>query len=148
MEKAASQIRSYASHSSVKGIRSSGVASLPLVIKLATINGTIGVVIMGAVPGDMAGYSVSIAGDINGDGIKDVLVGVARASARADKTYVVYEFQGPYVHRPSISDEDARIIIIACIVSTAGLAGLIVLGIFLYKKKCNRGISEEMQRLV
>ena len=40
--------------------------------------------------GDNSGYSVSSAGDVNGDGIVDILVGAPNAASTKGKTYVVF----------------------------------------------------------
>lgn len=48
-------------------------------INLASLNGLSGFRIDGVAAGDFAGYSVSDAGDVNGDGIDDLIVGAFRA---------------------------------------------------------------------
>ncbi len=70
--------------------RSSGFAAN---IDLSSLNGTNGFQINGEAAGDFAGYSVSAAGDINGDGFGDVIVGAPFAApngARSGATYVVF----------------------------------------------------------
>ena len=52
--------------------------------------GTNGWIINGQVQGEQSGYSVSNAGDVNGDGLSDVLIAAPNASATAGKTYVVF----------------------------------------------------------
>jgi hypothetical protein len=64
--------------------------SLPGTINLATLNATQGVVIQGVNAGDESGYSVSGAGDVNGDGIADVIIGAFNANNEAGTSYVVY----------------------------------------------------------
>jgi len=63
-------------------------------LQLSDINGVNGFVIYGVDTGDRSGASVSSAGDINGDGIDDLLIGAYRASPNgnsdAGSTYVVY----------------------------------------------------------
>jgi hypothetical protein len=53
-----------------------------------------GFVILGASAGDESGYSVAKAGDVNGDGYADLLIGAYKADASAGtdagRTYVVY----------------------------------------------------------
>ncbi len=57
-------------------------------------DGVRGFVLQGESPGDFSGYSVSTAGDINGDGLSDVLIGAPDATlpvlAFAGKSYVVF----------------------------------------------------------
>jgi hypothetical protein len=51
------------------------------------------------VAGDQSGYSVSSAGDVNGDGLDDLIVGAWRADpsskSSAGKSYVVFKI---YLH--------------------------------------------------
>jgi hypothetical protein len=60
--------------------------------------GTGGFVINGESEGDWSGYSVSNAGDVNGDGVDDLIVGAYRADPSgkisAGKSYVVFGKQG------------------------------------------------------
>jgi len=66
----------------------------PSSIELSSLNGTNGFKMNGEAAGDYSGYSVSAAGDINGDGIADLLIGAYRASpsgrGNAGSTYVVF----------------------------------------------------------
>ncbi|MGL5941352.1 MAG: hypothetical protein ACRC2S_13325 [Waterburya sp.] len=61
---------------------------------LATLNGTNGFTVNGASAGDRSGRSVTNAGDINGDGINDLLIGAPAAdpngNSSAGKSYVVF----------------------------------------------------------
>ncbi|MFG1411773.1 Ig-like domain-containing protein [Xanthobacter sp. VTT E-85241] len=71
-----------------------GKADGPGNIDLAALNRSQGFKINGAQPGDQSGYAVSAAGDVNGDGFADVIVGAYGADT-AGKTdtgaaYVVY----------------------------------------------------------
>src|SRR5258705_303913 len=62
-------------------------------LELSSLNGTNGFQINGEAAGDFAGYSVSAAGDINGDGFGDVIVGAPFAAPngpRSGATYVVF----------------------------------------------------------
>lgn len=67
----------------------------PRDIDLASL-GSAGFRIDGAAPGDLSGYAVASAGDINGDGRADVIVGApwadpgAPARTRAGTSYVIY----------------------------------------------------------
>jgi hypothetical protein len=58
------------------------------------VTGTGGFVINGENTGDKSGYSVSSAGDVNGDGVDDLIVGAYQAdltdSANTGKSYVVF----------------------------------------------------------
>ena len=57
---------------------------------LASIDGTNGFRIDGENGNDRSGYSVSAAGDVNGDGFDDVLVGAYGANNQKGETYVVF----------------------------------------------------------
>gem|GEM_PF-5903472 len=65
-------------------------------IDLATLTATEGLIIVGAEAGDRRGWSVSDAGDVNGDGFDDVIIGALGADAlgngKADagENYVVF----------------------------------------------------------
>ncbi len=56
----------------------------------AVAAGSGGFVLDGIDPGDGSGLSVSGGGDINGDGLADVIVGAAGANNGAGETYVVF----------------------------------------------------------
>ena len=70
-----------------------GADSLPATIDLSSL-GAYGITITGAVAGDNSGYSVSGAGDVNGDGISDILIGAPEAdpggNSNAGKSYLIY----------------------------------------------------------
>ncbi|PVE05952.1 S-layer family protein, partial [Limnohabitans sp. Rim28] len=55
---------------------------------IASGNG--GFALQGEAVGDYAGFSVSAAGDINGDGLSDLIVGAPGTNAWSGKSYVVY----------------------------------------------------------
>ena len=66
---------------------------LPNPLNLSTLNGTNGIVINGASAYDLSGSSVNAAGDINGDGIDDLIIGAPSASEGVDyagASYVVF----------------------------------------------------------
>jgi hypothetical protein len=72
-----------------------GSRTLSAVLDLATtLTPTQGVVFQGAVANDRAGFSVASAGDVNGDGIADLVVGASQASpvsrSQAGTAYVIY----------------------------------------------------------
>ncbi|MGD9670829.1 MAG: beta strand repeat-containing protein [Hyphomicrobiaceae bacterium] len=60
------------------------------VLDLSTLNGTNGFVVNGIDPSDASGTSVSGAGDINGDGIDDIVIGAEGASGSRGESYVVF----------------------------------------------------------
>ncbi len=73
----------------VFGKRTGFVATL----NLDNLNGSNGFRLDGALAGDGAGYSVSAAGDINGDGIGDLIIGAPNADPngiRSGSSYVVF----------------------------------------------------------
>ena len=66
----------------------------PATLGLSTLNGTNGFRLDGVQPGDAAGFSVASAGDVNGDGFSDLLIGAYAADPsgrdQAGTTYVVF----------------------------------------------------------
>jgi hypothetical protein len=63
-------------------------------IDLANL-GEQGIRIYGAKSGDKSGWSVSGAGDINGDGFDDVIIGAPNADSNFGKTYVIFGSSSP-----------------------------------------------------
>jgi len=63
-------------------------------LELANLNGNNGFSINGEVADDQSGWSVSAAGDLNGDRIDDILIGAYRADpsgrSEAGKSYVLF----------------------------------------------------------
>ncbi|MDP3549336.1 MAG: cadherin-like domain-containing protein [Novosphingobium sp.] len=59
-------------------------------IDLTSLDASDGFIIQGDVAGDSAGWSVSSAGDTNGDGFADLIVGAPYGGAYAGKAYVVF----------------------------------------------------------
>jgi Ca2+-binding RTX toxin-like protein len=61
---------------------------------LSDLNGSNGFAINGIAAGDLSGYSVSSAGDVNGDGFDDLIIGANRADPNgisdAGQSYVVF----------------------------------------------------------
>jgi Ca2+-binding RTX toxin-like protein len=69
------------------------------VIDLTTLNGAQGFIIQGGAAGDAAGYSVSSAGDVNGDGFDDLIVGALASDdggPNAGKAYVIFGKSGGF----------------------------------------------------
>jgi Ca2+-binding RTX toxin-like protein len=65
-------------------------------LDLSTLSPSQGFIIQGDAAGDFAGYSVSAAGDVNGDGIDDLIVGAHYGDdggTNAGEAYVVYGFR-------------------------------------------------------
>ncbi|MCB9839128.1 MAG: FG-GAP repeat protein [Phycisphaeraceae bacterium] len=69
-------------------------------IDLASLDGTNGFVINGAVAGDHCGGSVAIAGDVNGDHISDLVIGARGAdpigTSGAGRSYVFFGSSSPF----------------------------------------------------
>ncbi|HED52865.1 MAG TPA: hypothetical protein ENJ00_01515 [Phycisphaerales bacterium] len=68
--------------------------AFPAVVELSSLDGTTGFVINGIDAGDRSGHSVSSAGDVNGDGIDDLIIGARDADpnghSAAGESYVVF----------------------------------------------------------
>ncbi|GAA4820409.1 hypothetical protein GCM10011365_08500 [Marinicella pacifica] len=62
----------------------------PAILDLGDINGTNGVAFWGENGGDIAGYKVSGAGDIGGDGSGDVMIAAIKESSHATQSGAVY----------------------------------------------------------
>ena len=62
-------------------------------LDLSTLNGTNGFILNGIAAYDFSGVSVSSAGDVNGDGIDDLIIGAFRADpngSESGQSYVVF----------------------------------------------------------
>ncbi len=67
------------------------------VVELASLDGSNGFVLNGVSGGDRSGRSVSAAGDVNGDGVDDLLIGAYRADPNGNDSgasYVVFGASG------------------------------------------------------
>ncbi|MGQ0485483.1 MAG: integrin alpha [Hyphomicrobiales bacterium] len=68
-------------------------SEFPAAIPLSSLNGTIGFRLDGVKGGDYSGYSVASAGDVNGDGFADLIVGARGAvpnGTRSGSSFVVF----------------------------------------------------------
>ena len=65
------------------------------VLDLSALDGASGFTLTGIDPGDVSGYSVSSAGDVNGDGYDDLIIGADGADSDAGETHVVYGGRAP-----------------------------------------------------
>jgi Ca2+-binding RTX toxin-like protein len=59
-------------------------------LNLSSLNGSNGFVLNGAAANSFSGFSVSGAGDVNGDGLDDLLIGAPTASSISGESYVVF----------------------------------------------------------
>ncbi|MDQ3775096.1 MAG: hypothetical protein M3461_12425 [Pseudomonadota bacterium] len=59
-------------------------------LELSALDGTNGFRLSGAAAGDLSGVSVSTAGDVNGDGIDDLLIGAPNPNFSSGASYVVF----------------------------------------------------------
>ena len=78
-------------------------------LNLSTLNGTTGFQISGEAADDYAGYSVSAAGDVNGDGFADVIVGADGADPNGNLSgaaYVVFGKAGGFTANLNLSTLD------------------------------------------
>src|SRR4030095_11814405 len=66
----------------------------PSVIDLSTLSAADGFVIQGDLAGDQAGRSVSNAGDVNGDGLDDIIIGARYADPNGDRSGEAYVLFG------------------------------------------------------
>lgn len=82
----------------------------PTTIKLSNLDGKNGFICNGIDAKDNAGYSVSSAGDINNDGIADLLIGSPMASSEdltnSGKSYIVFGHPMPWKSQLELSDLD------------------------------------------
>ncbi|MCA0432740.1 MAG: hypothetical protein LCH46_05700 [Proteobacteria bacterium] len=78
-------------------------------LSLSTLNGTNGFRIVGAAAYDNSGYSVSRAGDVNGDGFDDLIIGAIGADANGSNSgasYVVFGKGGGFASSFNLSALD------------------------------------------
>jgi Ca2+-binding RTX toxin-like protein len=67
--------------------------AFPASFKLSGVNGTNGFAINGIAEGDYSGFSVSSAGDFNGDGIDDLIISTPFAETSEGQSYIVFGSQ-------------------------------------------------------
>ena len=72
-------------------------------LELSSLNGSNGFAIRGAAASDALGASVSAAGDFNGDGFGDLIVGASTADARAGAAYLIFGKVGPFAPALEVS---------------------------------------------
>ena len=77
----------------VFGRNTAQTGAFPASLKLSALDGTNGFRLDGVAAGDRSGYSVSGAGDVNGDGLADLLIGAFGARPNGSfsgASYVVF----------------------------------------------------------
>ncbi len=89
-------------------ILSTGSVTAQESIRLQDLNGVLGVRITGIAAGDRAGQSVSGAGDVNGDGVDDVIIGAPFAdpdgNSNAGESYLIFGTDQGFVNPLSLAD--------------------------------------------
>ncbi len=79
------------------------LAQFSFELDLSNSNGQNGFIINGKNAGDELGYSVSSAGDVNGDGVDDLIIGAFSANPNdtfgAGKSYIVFGSKGDKVFK-------------------------------------------------
>ena len=85
-------------------------SGLPNPFELSSLDGSNGFVLNGEAWGDNSGFSVSVAGDVNGDGIDDLVIGARYADAnginKAGRVYVVFGKSSGIAHPLELSTLD------------------------------------------
>ena len=85
-----------------------GAAGFAANLDLSTLNGTNGFLINGAVAFDYLGWSVASAGDVNNDGIDDLIMGAREASPNAERSGAAFILYGRLDYAGS-AGSDSRI---------------------------------------
>ncbi|MEQ8844325.1 MAG: GC-type dockerin domain-anchored protein [Phycisphaerales bacterium] len=96
----------------VYGIDTGAGGRFPPAIDLTRLDGATGVVLGGVDEGDYTGVSVAAAGDVNGDGIDDAIIGASNARpdrrTRTGAAYVVFGRRGGPGAQLPLADLDSR----------------------------------------
>ena len=72
------------------GARAQQTIPFPASMNLSSLAGQSGLVLNGENANDFSGVSVASAGDVNGDGIADLLIGTPGANSNAGKSFVIF----------------------------------------------------------
>lgn len=85
-----------------------GKGSFSGTLELSSLNGENGFKMEGANVGDNLGYSVNGAGDVNGDGLDDIVVGAAYAVNQQGLSYVIFGRHEPMAATFSLNSLDGK----------------------------------------
>lgn len=86
-------------------------SEFPAVIPLSSLDGNIGFRLDGVAADDNSGYSVDIAGDVNGDGFDDIIIGACCADPHGNasgSTYVVFGKPSGFAAKIKLSSLDGN----------------------------------------
>ena len=97
--------------------------SFPANFDLSTLNGANGFILNGISSNDMSGTSVAEAGDVNGDGIGDIIVGAPSVDMFAGQSYVVFGSRSSWSSPISFSSLDGTNGFILNSISNTDLSG-------------------------
>ncbi|NCY23891.1 MAG: hypothetical protein EBX37_03260 [Alphaproteobacteria bacterium] len=75
-------------------------------INLSSLNGTTGFRLDGVSAGDQSGWSVASAGDVNGDGFADIILGAYQANQTAGAIYLLFGKAGGFTASLNLSTLD------------------------------------------